>query len=441
VTQARFDGQRALAFLKQISFPRLGGSPEEEKAADLILGELAQIGLKGEIEEFEVWTYSDARASLEILEPKHAIIEASPVGLTGSTPEGGVIGNIKYVESGSPEFLQGIEGKLLLSSGRLGIKSYEKAKKKGALGAIIILAPGRDFIRVSSAPDEFERFGKLPSAFIRYQDGLDLIKSGATKAKLTVTQNEFRAKSRNVVAEIRGTEEPDEVILVGAHFDSVPLTQGAHDNGAGSGTIMEMARYFAANPPKRTLRFVWFGSEELGLLGSFAYATKHKDELKGHKFMVNVDVAGGILGTNSCSVMAPDKIMHYLDIMGKEKGIGLSVRQSIYSGDCIPLGEKDIPSVTFARGGGGTSFLHSSGDTLDHIDAAHLEMLGQFILEFTDRMVNAAEFPVEREIPANIKKSIKEYLEKSLGKAPKEDKEEKGGDGKAETTDKEDKDP
>ncbi len=424
-----FDGERAFTFLKKISFPRLGGSRDEERAANLILGELAAIGLKGEIEEFDVWTYANAQASVEVLEPYRAAVQASAVGLSGNTPVEGLIGEVKYVESGSPDFLQCIEGKILLSSGHLGLESFKKAREKGALGAIIILPPARDFMHISTPPDYFERFGKLPSAFIRYEDGLALLKNGATKVKLTVTQEESRAKSRNIIAEIRGTEAPDEIILVGAHFDSVPLTQGAHDNGAGSATIMEMARYFAAHPPKRTVRFVWFGSEELGLIGSQAYVEKRKDEMKDHKFMVNIDVAGGIIGTNSASVMAPDKIMHYLDVMGKVKGIGLNVRQSIYSGDCIPLGDKEVPSVTFARGGGGAFHLHSPGDSLEHIDAKHLEMLGRFILEFTDEMVNSAVFPVEKEIPASIKKSVKEYLEKSLGKPGKEDQEEKKDDG------------
>jgi Zn-dependent M28 family amino/carboxypeptidase len=258
---------------------------------------------------------------------------------------------------------------------------------------------------------QFERFGKLPSAWIRYEDGLDLIKRGVSKVRLFVSQDEFKTMSRNVVVDIPGTTEPDDVILLGAHFDSVYDIQGAHDNAAGSVTILEMARYFAAHPAKRTLRFVWFGTEELGLKGSWSYIEKHAEEIKGHVFMVNVDVAGSIIGNNAASVMATDKVVNYLDVLGKEQGIGLAARSSIYSGDCIPLGHKGVPSVTFMRGGGGP--IHTKADTLDDVDAAHLAMLGDFVLDFTQRMANAAEFPFPREISEGIKKQTKEYIENS----------------------------
>ena len=87
----------------------------------------------------------------------------------------------------------------------------------------------------------------------------------------------------------------------------------AHDNGAGAATIMELARHFAQNPPRRTLRFIWFGAEEMGLMGSWAHVEKQKERTNNYIFMVNVDVAGGIIGNNSASVMGSDKLVSYLD--------------------------------------------------------------------------------------------------------------------------------
>jgi len=149
----------------------------------------------------------------------------------------------------------------------------------------------------------------------------------------------------------------------------------------------------------------------VGLNGRWFYIEKHAGELKKHVFMVNVDVAGGIIGNNNASVMATEKVANYLDAMGKEQGIGLGAKLSIYSGDCIPLGHKGVPSVTFARGGGAP--IHTHADTLDDIDAAHLAMLGDFVLDFTRKMANAAEFPFPREIADSIKKQTKEYIENS----------------------------
>ncbi len=405
------DGARALDFLKKISFPRLGGSEAEKKAASLIAGELRDIGLNPKVEEFEIWSFANPVAKVHILAPYRDEIKASALGLSGTTPPEGIEAPLKYVENGAIEFLHGVEGTITLSTGNGGSKGYERCKNKGVLGRLFIGRHGAGLFNLAVNSFAFERFGKLPGAWISYEDGLEMVKRGANKVRLFVSQDEFRATSRNVVVDIPGTSDPDEIILVGAHFDSVYDIEGAHDNAAGSVTILEMARYFAAHPAKRTLRFVWFGTEELGLKGSWDYIQRHADEIKKHVFMVNVDVAGGIIGNNYVSVMASDKVCSYLDIKGKERGIGLSVSQSVYSGDCVPLAHKGVPSVTFARGSGAP--IHTHSDTADDIDAVHLAMLGDFALDFAVTAANAAAFPFPREIPESIKKSTREYIENS----------------------------
>ncbi len=425
-----FDGERAMKFLEKIAFTRCAGSPEEEKAANIICDELGSFGLEPKVEEFDLFAYANDKAWVEVLEPYQAKYEGSALGLSGNTPKEGLEAPIKYVETGDPEFLHDIDGTIILASGGGGFKGFEKAKKEGAVGRIFVAGAGRDTPYISMNRCTRDRLGTLPTAYIKYEHALEMIKRSAAKVRLFVSQDEFWSKSRNVIAEIPGTLEPGEIILIGAHFDSVFRNQGAHDNAAGSATIMEMARYFTQNPPKRTLRFVWFGGEEMGLMGSWDYVERHKDDLEKYIFMVNVDVAGGIIGNNSASVIGSDKLVNYLDILGKEFGVGLRVRQSIYSGDCIPVGYKGIPSVTFARGGGGTSFIHAPGDTIEHIDGKHLAMLGDVVLEFTRRIVNAGKFPFEKEIPNKIKRDIKEYMERGgrqhkEDKGAKEDKEEK----------------
>ena len=415
-----FDGERAMEFLRKIAFTRCAGSPEEERAANIICDELRSFGLEPEIEEFDLFAYANDRAWVEVLEPYQARYEGSALGLSGTTPEEGLEAPIKYVETGQPEFLHDISGTIILATGYSDYKSHKKAKEEGALGRISIAGAGKDTPNISMNYCVRDRLGTLPTAYVKYEHALEMITSGANRVRLFVAQDEFWSKSRNVIAEIPGTREREEIILVGAHFDSVYKNQGAHDNAGGSATIMEMARYFKQNPPKRTLRFIWFGGEEMGLMGSWAHVEKRRDEIDKYIFMVNVDVAGGIIGNNSAAVMGSDKIVNYLDILGKEFGAGLNARQSIYSGDCIPMGHKGIPSVTFSRGGGGTVFLHTPGDTVEHIDGAHLAMLGDMVLEFTRRMVNAGKFPFEKEIPDKIKKDTKEYMEKG-GRLREED--------------------
>ena len=101
-------------------------------------------------------------------------------------------------------------------------------------------------------------------------------------------------KPQNVIAEIRGSSKPDEVVLIGAHLDSWDLGTGALDNGVNSALVVEVARAIAAGPrPKRTVRFVLFTGEENGLLGSRGYVAAHRDEMDRHDAVLIHDIGDG----------------------------------------------------------------------------------------------------------------------------------------------------
>jgi Zn-dependent M28 family amino/carboxypeptidase len=101
-------------------------------------------------------------------------------------------------------------------------------------------------------------------------------------------------EAQNVVAEIRGAEKPDEIVLLGAHLDSWDLGTGALDNGVNCALVVDVARVVAAGPrPKRTIRFVLFTGEEAGLLGSYGYVRAHRDELDRHVAVVIHDIGDG----------------------------------------------------------------------------------------------------------------------------------------------------
>src|SRR6185436_8135040 len=111
--------------------------------------------------------------------------------------------------------------------------------------------------------------------------------------KNTFTQSSI--DQYNTVAEIRGTEKPDEVVLVGAHLDSWDLSTGGTDNGTGAIAVLETARILKAAgvQPKRTIRFVLFGAEEEGLLGSQAYTEAHEKELDKFQAVLVLDNGTG----------------------------------------------------------------------------------------------------------------------------------------------------
>lgn len=102
-------------------------------------------------------------------------------------------------------------------------------------------------------------------------------------------------KDYNVVGEIRGSEKPEEVVIIGAHMDSWDLSTGANDNGTGTCASLEALRAIIASgaKPKRTIRVVLFSGEEQGLLGSKAYAEAHKEELKQVQAVIVDDMGTG----------------------------------------------------------------------------------------------------------------------------------------------------
>lgn len=131
---------------------------------------------------------------------------------------------------------------------------------------------------------------RIPQLFVAHNhyDLLYRLASRPSPAKTRIeleVRNEFVAGPlavNNTVGEIRGSEKPEEIVVVGAHLDSWDLGQGATDNGTGSVTVLEAARLLAKSgiKPKRTIRFVLFTGEEQGLHGSKAYVERHKDELE-----------------------------------------------------------------------------------------------------------------------------------------------------------------
>jgi hypothetical protein len=102
-------------------------------------------------------------------------------------------------------------------------------------------------------------------------------------------------QARNVVAEIRGRELPDEIVLIGAHLDSWDLGTGAEDNGVNAAMMIDLARSFKALGvvPRRTVRFVLFTGEEQGMLGSQAYVLRHAAEIGRHVAMITFDTGSG----------------------------------------------------------------------------------------------------------------------------------------------------
>ena len=411
--------KRAFALMEKLGYVRVSCTPEEKRAAEELQKEAASFGLDCTIEEFEAATGEVTKATFKVIAPYEKEYEVTGYIRSDSTPDEGLELDFVYVENALEANLVGVAGKAILVNGRFGMDAYERIQK--AKPAAIITFSGavdddlnKTDLEIRKIRETYaEKHGSAVALTIRAIDALDIVKSGAKKVHILVKSESKQGISRNVCGEIKGTEFPDEIVSFGAHFDSVYFSTGVYDNMSGSAIIMELARYFMANPPKRTLKFNWYGSEEQGLLGSKAYVEAHKDELEKHRFMINVDVAAPILGKELIFCMGTEALKSYVDGMMKELGRAAVVEDDIYSSDSIPFADNGVPGINFCRfGAPGTAFIHDRRDNLGlgFMSAEALDITLQNVLEFSKRVINAPVFPIERKISDSIRGKVDKYL-------------------------------
>lgn len=420
-------GKREMELLEKIGFTRIAGSPEEEKAAQILKEECDKLGVPAIIQPFEIEQGIVEEATLEILEPFQQEIPVTGYQCAQNTPEGGLEAPFLYVENADDVSLSDARGKIVLVNGYMRVPLFRKLMKAGVAGIVTMEGQLRDRreetdLSTRKLRRTLRAFGNVPMVHTRVLDAIDMVRKGACKARLVLKGRTEEWTSHNVIATVLGTEKPEEIVSFGAHYDSVDFSKGVYDNGAGSVINMEVLRYFAEKPPKRTLKFVWYGSEEIGLEGSWAYVKAHKEELEAHKLMINVDVGGPVLGVDRITATAEKALAAYLEYFVKIHGFTAEVKQGIYSSDSIPFADSGVPGVNFSRDGApGAAYIHDRFDTLSFLSADMLEKTTRIVLEFGKEMANAALVPVERKIPQNIVEDVEKYLyKKELSEAAEE---------------------
>jgi hypothetical protein len=145
------------------------------------------------------------------------------------------------------------------------------------------------------------KYGPVPTAIISREHAerlARLAEKGEVRVRVSMTNRTAPSyESKNVIAEIRGREKPDEIVLIGAHLDSWDLGTGAEDNGVNVALVIDLARAFhdLGIVPRRTVRFALFTGEEQGLLGSEGYVMRHRSELDKFAGVVIFDTGSGHL--------------------------------------------------------------------------------------------------------------------------------------------------
>ncbi len=377
--------------------PRLGGSPQEAVARQWAVAKFNELGLENvHIEDFTVpkWIRGEERA--EIISPFPQELKITALGGSSATPESGIEAEIAYFptfEDLEKAPMGGLDGKIVFISGRMEKAhdgaGYGPANQKRQLGATEASKRGALAVVIRSVGTDSHRFPHTGQ--MRYRDNVKPIPIGALSApdadqlerilsrgetmrlKLTLTPKYGgELPSGNVIGDIIGTEKPEQIILIGGHLDSWDLGTGAVDDGAGIGITAGAVQVLLESGlrPKRTIRLVAFGSEEIGLLGAFAYAKQHKDNLHNHVLASESDFGAGKVYALRTSVQGSAR-ESLMEIQKSLEHLGVKMEAGDTSGgpDIIPLRQQGVPAIRLQQDGYDYFDLHHTpDDTFDKID-------------------------------------------------------------------------
>ncbi len=369
---------------------RPAGSPALAKAVAWSVAKLADAGVDDvRTERVMVPVWSRGTESLEMLAPRPRTLPL--LGLGGSVGTTGVEAPVEVLRS-FDELGPEVAGKIVLFNvpmleGVPTIQHYgpavdyrlngaSRAAEHGAVAVLVRSVTSRSLNTPHTGAMRYDpEQAQIPAASVTIEDAEHisrLVNRGIeVRLKLTMgAQMLPDAESHNVVAEIKGKEEPEEIVVIGAHLDSWDVGQGAHDDGAGVVEVIEAMRLIKAlGPrPRRTIRAVLFTNEENGLSGGLAYAEAHPDnKQERHVAAIESDLGGG--RPLAWSATGNDKDMAWVRKHGL--AMGLPVMEGGGGADIAPLGERGTLIIGL-RPDDSRYFdvHHTHADTVDKVEPA-----------------------------------------------------------------------
>ena len=392
--------------IAETAYVRMGGTAEELKCALSLQSQCKALGYDTTLEAFSVPMATIQSATLTV-DGKE--IPCKGYFCAGS---GTVEAPIYYLRDNNPYSLQQCKGKIVLFDGYLGYWKYQDLLEYGAAGFITYDGNANYADRDIDQRElrEFVHKGnKMLGVNINAKDAIELVKSGAQTAAITLEQEEYTGDSHNVILDIPGKN--GKYIVFTAHYASTSLSPGSYDNMSGSIGLLGIAEALGKANCNYGLRFIWCGSEERGLLGSKAYVAAHEEDLKDIALCINLDMIGCIMGKFAACCTSEEKLVNYIQYMAAELGFGCHAYQDVYSSDSTPFADKGIPAVSFARWApNNTATIHSSYDTPAVMSGVQMADDIDFIVAFCRRMAESKLCPVAREMPDNMKEKLDEYL-------------------------------
>jgi carboxypeptidase Q len=250
------------------------------------------------------------------------------------------------------------------------------AARQGAVACLIRSVGGADYrLPHTGLTDYAGDAPKIPAGAVTAEDAdliADLVRQGPVKMKLVLTPQTLPdVESANVIADIKGSEHPEQVIIVSGHLDSWDLGTGAIDDGAGVAVSMQATNLIQKLrlKPKRTIRVIAWMNEENGSAGSKQYAKDHEKEISSHFAAMETDGgAGHPLGINIKGKPELKKMLAPVAAILQESGAGMLNLVEHCGADIEPLEKAGVPAFSPIQDSRFYfNYHHTAADTLDKI--------------------------------------------------------------------------
>lgn len=384
-----------VALLTETHGPRLSGSPALERAIDWMIARMKEDGLENVTgEPVMVPRWVRGAESAEMILPRRAPLPMLGLGGSIGTPASGITAEVMVATSFADLEQRASEaaGKIVLfnfpwvdygTTGAYRRQGAIAAAKAGALASLIRSVTPYSMRTPHTGSMSYDStVRKIPHAALAPEDA-DMIARMVQRGEKVVVKLTMEARtlpdapSRNVMGEIRGSEFPDEVIVMGGHIDSWDVGRGAMDDAGGVVAAWEALRVLKrlGLTPKRTIRVVGWTNEENGMRGGNAYRDAHRNELDNHILAIESD--GGVFKPQGFGFTGPAAALATIREIGKLlEPIGAGrITEGGGGADIGPIMALGVPgmglNVDDARY---FWFHHTDADTVDKLDPREVAM-------------------------------------------------------------------
>ncbi len=399
---------------------RFGGSQQERDAAAFIRDRFECDGADTAwLDEFECPGWTRETTSLTLTSPSAAELDVIALPFC---PPGEVEAPLVYLGDGHPQAYQDnrerIRGAVVMVTTATP-RFYHRTMHRGEKLGRALEAGAAGFIWMRGEPGGLPetgsaRFGmycEVPAVSVSYETGHRMLRQGRggdLAVRIHSSNRNHRVKSLNPIGQLTGVRWPEEIIVVGAHYDGHDISESAADDGAGTAVVVEALRALAPHRELlgRSVRFVGFAQEEMGLMGAEHYASTRSDE--NTRFMLNLDGAGR--GQQATLLLQgwPERAAFFTDLMQElhEEELVVGDRLGLYS-DMYPFAARGIPAATMASGapadsGAPRGYGHTYWDSLDKVPTKPIQLDAARVARMILRLAAMEELPLSPKSPAEM---------------------------------------